>query len=523
MSCDNPISIFSSIVTPEYKEKPIVRINRYRRILGSFDGKGSFGKVISNPRAPFDDEDVLDLININQVSKIYNDVYDYQMDLKFYTENRWIFSYGDYLVLPLEFGEISRDKTNDYELIYRGPQNPFYNLSRELQRDRLFQITYNKGYHINNTTKSSVKFLIGINKIIKFIKELETKNLYLPDLKLQNIVDVYEYPKHKEPYKFYKSDYKIIDYTLMIDTRPENIMNSIDVLFYTEDKIFETGVEYPCFPMMPILAIKYIINDINLGNMLEYLEEDNDETQEIKTVSSESTYIIEDSLSNCLLEYTNSYTFKNDDYVGKVFNLKLHKLPEFEFEIKLMNLQTNQIEDYIINKSNINKILNFIVHEKNGYINKDERCWKTYLENLEKDRTGLNVQEDEFSKSIYKNRENTILDYSFLFTIYLNTFIKMNTTKTDNEKLKLLLDRIQLYSFGVFLLDFIHNNSEDVREHDDFISSVIELIVMSCLTIFYDEEKNCHYYNTNDFNDIHKKYIDSIKKIHKIIRQMHGK
>ncbi len=117
--------------------------SRSRRIIGKYLGKGSFGQVVSNPRIPLEDEDILELIETDEVSKIFKYKCDYDSEIKFYEENKWINDYGNYFVLPLAHGEISRSKIENYNLIYRDC-NYNYNLSNDLSKQNLYHIIYKK-------------------------------------------------------------------------------------------------------------------------------------------------------------------------------------------------------------------------------------------------------------------------------------------------------------------------------------------------------------------------------------------
>lgn len=178
---------------------------------GIIHGRGSYGIVVSDPRVPFKNENLKDFMyTIDEVSKVF-----IGKDSKINMENEYglyhniISKYNNIItsrnyILPINYGEI--DNNNNYKLLFNN-----------MLTNNLYQITFNKGTHIDYDLHN---FLIKMVPIINCIKINIQNKLYFDDLKLSNLV------KHNDKIK-------IIDFSSLLDLNNLsenelilNIMNS---------------------------------------------------------------------------------------------------------------------------------------------------------------------------------------------------------------------------------------------------------------------------------------------------------
>jgi hypothetical protein len=323
-----------------------------------------------------------------------------------------------------------------------------------------------------------------------------------------NIVDMYNYDESVKPELDYNSLYKLIDYTSILSTNHKCIDDSINDLFFTNHQMFEFGIEYTSYPLMPILALRFIIGNINI-NLTESIDkysdkihiEDDSDKKQIED-DSDKIHIEDDSIIKYLFNIIPSLHFKHDEYNINILTLP-KKISSFSFTIKLFNTKLEKVVDYSINNNNINEFMNQIYFEKNSYINKNELRWNKKIKSIE--MVNLDKRAN-FIKKINILRKKTIYYYVNIFKIYLKTFINFNEQLSKNELITLILECVQNYSLGIMIFDYINNSKINKKSCDNFFSDLLKIALMCCVIIFYDDVSDTYYVNTLNYDDILNEY-----------------
>ena len=437
-------------------------------ITGKFIGEGSYGQIISNPRLPFDNEKIINLINLDEVSKIFIDNDEYNYEVKSYTENNFLNELKDFIVLPIKYGKINYDEFNNYDIEYI---NDYNNKVQIIKSFHINHITFPKGNSIFKSLKSNNDFIFKLDNVIKCVIYFYYNNLFFPDLKFVNSIEI-------------DDQYKLIDIASIIQIDKEDIKNTLDKLFNEENGLFYDNYFYSPHSLIPILYLRYI-NCILISNDFSSIK------NIIYPINSNEFYkfIFLEKSKNI-----KSY-IQNIKYIEKIFNFDKMYNCALNFEIVLINIKNNKNVNLIITDSNIYKILNELYYERLGCI---------YLDND------------------LKNNEKYITNYLELYNKYINYIILNNTNNTNNNEIdfkniiKYLLDKIQLYSFGIFILEFIkkyYNNCS----FDENYCNLLKLVLMSCISIIkYDNNYLVNNYSItdvkNDYDKIINKLNSSLKK-----------
>lgn len=179
------------------------------------EGKGTYGIVCSSPRLPYleiynfdkikilSNENIEDVKNKNEVSKIFYNIEDYEEERDKYIQLNLYNLPNLYFNKPIYYGEISINKISklDYSLRRYILINPF-------------QITFQRGEIISSIKNLSIEdFYIKIENLFYLIKYLNDNSFINDDLKLQNTI-------------YINSLFKIIDYSSLI-----NISNMNEEIF----------------------------------------------------------------------------------------------------------------------------------------------------------------------------------------------------------------------------------------------------------------------------------------------------
>jgi len=474
-------------------------------ISGKFIGNGTYGIVVSNPRLPLKSEKFEDLIGIAEVSKIFKYKCDYIDEIEFFNSNNFLQNcvLTKYLVLPIDHGIISKNNIDKYNVKYYGFKKVLDLSTCYIEDDEIYHIVFPKGYLIYKTTYTPVKFLLGIKNIVNFLILINNNEIYLPDLKIINIIDTYDYKKDNISIKDNNnSNYKIIDYTGMLSINDKNIEETINILFNSEKKFFDIGFDYSSFPSFPILLLRCLLNNILIDIDIS---EKNITAAEICKIKYINNNIIYDDLHIYLFEFLQKSDMVDIEYAIQIFRLNKYKLENFKFNfnISMLNTTTMEVVDFEINNFNISNIFNQIYYEKFGYTETNHTQIYKELRSKFVDKFRKNYLNDKIDRKIRK--------YVIYFNIWAKFFLKINDDNSLINIKKILFKKIQNYSFGIIIIDYISHQYKNINYDDIFVKLLI-IALNSCIIQIYDEKGNL-LINSNTFQDIKSIYYKTLKKI----------
>lgn len=499
-------SIVNKIERLEYENNIETDDNSLILINGKFVGLGTYGIVVCNPRLPLKSEKIEDLVDLAEVSKIFKYKCDYIDEIEFFNINNFLKNcvLTKYLVLPLNHGIISKNELDKYNVRYYGFKK-ILDLSKcYIEDDEIYHIVFPKGYLIYKTTYTSVKFLLGIKNIVNFLVLINHNEIYLPDLKIINIIDTYDYKKDNLSIKNNNnSNYKIIDYTGMLSINDKDIDETINILFISDKKFFDTGFDYSSFPSFPILLLKCLLNNISIDIDINDFEK-NITAAEILKIKYNNNIIYND-LHIYLFDFLKKSDMVDMEYTIQILRLNKHKLENFKFNfnMNMLNTTTMEIIDFEINNLNILNIFNQIYYEKFGYTETNHNQIYKELRSKFVDKFRKNYLNDKIDRKIRK--------YLIYFNIWAKYFLKINDDNSLTNIKKILFKKIQNYSFGIIIFDYISNQYKNI-DYDELFVKLLMIALNSCIIQIYDEKGNL-LINLNTFQDIKSIYYKTLKKI----------
>lgn len=539
------------IVDMNINNKPTIE-----EINGDFLGEGAYGKVITNPRAPFYNEDVKNLFELNEVSKIFHIEKDFQKEKNFFEKNYNFLkkSIGsNYIVLPIQFGKINTENVNQYKLVYKNEKANKYNLSANCSKYKnIYQITFPKGKQIFKTTYHSIKFFTGFLNIVDCIKVLELNNIFLSDLKMSNIIDIYDYHLDNLEIKYNPNSlYKLIDYTSMFSINKNKINYTLETLFTSDDDFFECGFDYYSYPTFEILYLKYLcgfisINFNSIDNNQNYSQiqtsspksDHTDNTDDYdEYISTDDEYenysnlygvnnlpssfnntdlsfgqkvnlsdIFYDDLHMYLIDIVSHRDFTGYNLINKIFTPCKSKMIDFSFNIQLYNTELLSHVNFTVNNHNIFDIFEQMYVEKIGYLNSN------YLL-IRKEFNDKNISYQE-KKHMLQERDLKIFQYTQYIKNYIKNFSLYNQKFSNIEIKQKLMRKIQNYSFGVIILNFITVFYSIREKYDEIYVKLLQIALQCCISQYYSSETKHWYLNTvNTFSDIEILYYSLIDSI----------
>lgn len=496
-----------------YIEKNTSNINSRESIDGIILGEGSYGTVLTKPRLPLEHEKIKDLFHYKEVSKIFFNQKDYIFETSFFEKNIDSLTKNitsQYLVFPIKYGNTNKQEIFLYNLVYKGK---YYNLNlTDTYKDNdLYHIIFPMGDSIGNydiysassvrTQSDSESFLTNFLNILDCLKLFDKYNLFFPDLKLHNIISINDYNNKTDKHE---NIFKLIDYTSLLSIDNSEIENTLKSLFNSPFNYFECGFDYPSYPCYPILLLKCLSGQIELEFDLEDIEYmDINQEEIIKFGSIMDEQLFYDDIHIYLINKVSTSNFSGFNNINRMFRFFRHKMIDFSFNIKLFNTSNSQLIDFEINSNNIFLVMYHIYYEKIGYLD----------DNFEKNKQSLSdIKTSEKSKKkIFRERNKKINEYSLYFCQYIRFFMNSHKNFKQIDIKKLLLKKIQNYSFGIVILNFISNYYYHKNKYDDYFVKMIKIALTACLTQYYDEHSDTWYINLNDINVIQNTYLDVLK------------
>ena len=430
------------------------------------NGYGSYGIVVSTPRIPVNDEDYLDMINLDEVSKIlyisktnsqkylYYEPSDYIDFVSEYINiNILISKYNNvfvdtYFMLPLNGGIIDKNRfvfkfkeNKDYGYKWLSDSEKYFKIFNSLisSSKNLYQITYKKGYRIDLDINN---FVIKMENIYDGIILLNRNNFFLDDIKYENLI-------------FHDNKIKMIDFSEPIN------MNG-DINDYTNSIINGklSNLFYFPYNIIPNLLIYQYIDKVQIINFCH---------------SKLNEYLI---LQINSLEYIENVNFKLN-ILNKLNILSLTYLSNYKITLKVIN------SDYITN--NITNI-----EEKYEYIN-------------------ISIEQIINSMKVFLiySNSNSIKKNTIINTIQLyKKFIDYICNNDNKESILLLLRNSNMYSYGMLYVEWLNKNKKYIYNNEEFIinfKKILNIIGICCSNILFFENKI--FFGNYSMNDI-KEYMN---------------
>jgi hypothetical protein len=342
------------------------------------------------------------------------------------------------------------------------------------------------------------------------------------------------------------------------------IDNTLDILFHTQDDFFECGFDYYSYPSYQILFLKYLIMDIDIDFGFDYSVEhqfeqlsqknylydsdssDHSDNTDNSDNSDNSDYcdnicmldknkktnltepigvtglninknlvfgqifshddIVYDDLHMYLISVVKQREFSGFNLINKIFTISTNKLIDFSFDIQLYNTTTSEYVSFEVNHNNISNIFEQMYWEKLGYVSPNFRLYRRELA----DRYICY----ENKKRLLERRDIRIYQYTEYFKHYVKNYLVLHKNKSIGEIKQLQMQKIQNYSFGIVILNFISTFYAGFDKYDEIFVKLLQIALQCCITQYYDPESKSWYINQiQNFNEIENLYYNLAEKI----------
>lgn len=455
------------------------------KIIGTIISEGSSGYILNNPRLPLkgeytDDSFIQSLCSNKEVCKIFHFQNIYNKEISFYSSDFPFDYFAKYLVLPISWGKI------DWDIIINSQYNLKY-LFEKIEAYLPKEIYSNAIIFPEGTSIYILKSNIFVNKFINIVKciyKLSKCNYFYPDLKLANIIMIQDYSKFT---------IKLIDYTSIQSIILDNLDSCLKNLFdYENEGVFCNNHDYPIFPSIPYFFLRgqFLSKNKNILNQLEELR-----THLEHLVTSNLFSRIEN------IKYILSFS-------------KFTEIPEFSFDIELTNIITKNNHLININQINFVSIIDQIYKEKLGYRLDEEDEFLIFYDDSDDSDDSENHYENKLLKlGLTKERRLDQIDkYILLYNNYINEMIRRNsidiTLEDDlNLLIKMMFDKIELYSLGITIFEYLSNYYSKILPDENF-SKLVKIGILCTITILeYEGQILYSNYNLDDIYLEYKKII----------------
>lgn len=418
------------------------------------EGIGSFGFVVSSPRIPFEDENVNDITELEQVSKILyekkkkkyipareEEINSAYANLLLLIEKYTKVFNSEYFVLPIKGGYIDKHKFVKY---FNDPNLPYgfkwlsnsiyyFDIMNELilHKNKIFQISYEKGSTINY---DFMTFQSKMSNVFDGLVCCKSNGFYLDDIKYSNLV------VHKE-------QIKIIDFEEPINTNLETKEYSQII----QNSKLHCVLYFPYDTISNILLFEYIGSIDKIGKL-----------------KKNNYYKLLLANAHEFIDNVNYKVYMFDTLV-ELWN---EFLPNLTFDLEVIDLEVSDINDenIILSKKNI-KIDSYVFNKSikilfDGY----------FLSNIFETINDTNQLSNTINKIFDLNKK----------------FIELVSLGFKN-KITHLLTNTNIYSFGFIFLDWLIINKNNMVQNNEFIVGLkhtIEIVVNCCLNFLIINEKN---------------------------------
>lgn len=429
------------------------------------EGSGSYGIVVSSPRIPVGDESYLEILNLEEVSKLFllkkNKDYmpgsfeDFTKEFNGIQElsEKYpnIFT-NNYFMLPIKGGQIDKykfvEKFNEnihYNIKWLNNSNKYFKIINDLVKNNepIYQIVYQQGKKIKLNWN---EFDEKIFNILEALKLSNSNGFYFDDLKIENLI-------------YHDDKIKIIDFSQPINTN-ESFDNIVKQII---DSKLNTIYYFPFNTICNILLYENL-------NILKYIGGPN---------KNNDYYPI---LYLNRIEFNNNVNYKYNIIINYINLLKKY-IPEYKTNLNLINfnlsnrlknenLQTkNELKKFYINKEiNIDIIKNGLINLLNFNLNNSNNYYDCDYD--------YDYDWEIINSNNFASQSNKIINgyKRFINLIY----------KDKIHMINFLLESINIYSFGFMYIEWLSKNINTLIESiniKNILNRITNIVVMCCLNV----------------------------------------
>lgn len=397
------------------------------------EGSGSYGIVVSSPRIPVGDETYLDILNLEQVSKILyleeeNDQ-DYKKEFEqiLVLMEKYSNIFNDkYFMLPIKGGLIDKFKfienfnqNKEYGLKWLNNSKKYFNILNNLIKHNkpIYQIVFYKGEKINLSWDDFYEKMLNILDILRLSNE---NGFYFDDLKIENLI-------------LHNNKIKIIDFA-----EPINTNNSYNKII---NNIINSKLN--CIYYFPFNIICNIL-------LYEYLN---------------------------ITKYIGGF-IKNNNYHPLLYTNHLEFNQNIKYKYKIIKNFINLLKKYIPEYKTNLKLINSNLFDKL----KTERTLTDFEKLYENKEITINTIYDSLKRFL-------ILDNNLISTNKLIIEYKKYIELVFTEKeyiINFLLENINIYSFGFMYIEWVNKNINKILQSDNIksiLKKIIKIVESCCLNI----------------------------------------
>ena len=420
------------------------------------EGYGSYGIVLSTPRIPLNNEDYDNIKNLDQVSKILysekhgnytpstkeNINYEYFDVIKLHLNYTYIFN-SNYFMIPINAGIINKvnfiNKMNKYNYSWMSNSKICYNILYDLIKSK--DNIYQIIYERGEKIKLNLEvFFEKIKNIYKILKLSNYNGFFFDDFKYDNLI-------------LHNIKIKIIDYSEPINTNKTMQEINVQLIKSKLNNIF-----YFLYPIIPNILLYELISNLDLISSVN-VENDN------------YSYLI----NNVYTEY-----YININYMKKLLDnlCRTCKINDCDTFIEIVVLHYTKINDI------------------------------TCYDDLESKYEKITVTMETFIQSLKLILFSKINFYDLynknIINLTINYYKKLISKiyPTQNEQINFYLKIINIYSFGILFLEYIHKNKDLSKKSIDIkniLEKISSLIIKCCSPILIIDDDI--YYSFPKYKD----------------------
>jgi hypothetical protein len=443
----------------KYKKKYLF----LKKYGGKYEGKGSFGIVVSNPRIPLMDETFESIKDLNQVSKIlYDTSYDNtkfipgekeDFDREFITIKELQTTYPkvftpDNFILPLKGGMINIREFFLHSVTYNNSwlDNNSSAIKMiidilKINRNPTYQIIYDKGENlsvlINN--HSNMDFLNLMLRPIIAIVNANNYNLFFEDIKFNNMI-------------YHDNKIKIIDYSDFLNLNHSTTIDKFEQV--KKNKFLDASFYLVNNPLITTLLCVYIGTCPTINIKPDFIYQ-----RKNTNANNNNTYLTNGFYNYLSLKKNNDSHNSYRKLILNDFTKLINKYigPFTKIYVKLKVYTVNKIQPNIFQKPNTESDLtNYNIIEQTMDFNFID-IWSTL-------------------RNVYELNSNHCDNVEIIFTTYKYYLDK--TLDIDNILIELLKSN-NMHSVGYVFIHYLINCIDNSCTLDQYVvENIIKVMIM---------------------------------------------
>ncbi len=194
-----------------------------------------------------------------------------------------------------------------------------------------------------------------------------------------------------------------------------------------------------------------------------------------------------------LIKVLKEREFSGFSLINKLFTVQTNKLINFAFDIQLYNITTSEYVGFEVNNHNISDIFEQLYWEKLGYMSPKFISERNEIYNNNYCYTS--------KKTLLAERDITIFQYTEYFKHYIKNYMHLHKNKSLIKIKQLLMQKIQNYSFGIVILNFITNFYDSRDKYDDMYVNLLQIALQCCISQYYDSKSKSWFINMIEYFD----------------------